>query len=303
MNLKQLEYLISIVKNESFTKTANEMFISQSSLSKKIQSLEEELEIKILNRNKSQIKLTDAGKEVYEFSKVILEEQSKLNKSLEEYRHLSKTNINFASIPILSYYGTNSLFADFSSKYLDKNIYFNIIEMNQKFVIRLLDNNDIDLALIRYSSSVNLDKYDYIDYYVDEFVLVCNSNHELSKKDVIDLKDISNYPFILMDKTSNLNNIILTELKRLNIDINIKSIVSRHNLVLEMVSKNLGISLLPKKLLETINIDNIIYKPLHTPINSKLLLLKKKDHLQNSITSEFWEYCKNKITLNRRKNE
>ena len=297
MDIKQLEYLISIVKNESFTKTANEMFISQSSLSKKIQSLEEELELKLLNRNKSQIKLTDPGKEVYKFAKVVLDEQIKLDKALEEYRHLYKTNINFASIPILSYYEINSFFADFSSNYLDKRIYFNIIEMNQRFVIRLLDNNDVDIALIRDSSSIDLSKYDYIDYYIDEFVLVCNKEHELAKKDIVELEEISKYPFILMDKTSNLNNIILNELKRLNIDIVVKNIVSRHNLVLEMVSKNLGISLLPKKLLENIHFDNIAYKSLYTPIKSKLLLLKKKDQLQNSITNEFWKYCKLHIDM------
>lgn len=72
MNTDQLEYFLAIVKYKSFTKAANEMFISQSSLSKKIKALENELGIELLNRGKSIIELTHAGKEVYDFAQSFL---------------------------------------------------------------------------------------------------------------------------------------------------------------------------------------------------------------------------------------
>lgn len=62
MNTKSLEYFIKVVDTNSFTKASKELFISQSAISQKIKSLEEELEYNLLIRNQKGIELTPAGK-------------------------------------------------------------------------------------------------------------------------------------------------------------------------------------------------------------------------------------------------
>ncbi|HHX69224.1 MAG: LysR family transcriptional regulator [Miniphocaeibacter sp.] len=295
MNTDQLEYFLAIVKYKSFTKAANEMFISQSSLSKKIKALENELGIELLNRGKSIIELTHAGKEVYDFAQSFFKEYNKLNKSLDQYRAVSETYIRFASIPILSYYGTSSLLAKFSSENLDKKIYFNIIEMNQEYVMQALNNDEVDIALVRDNFNLVLSNYNFINYYEDEFLLVCNKNHELAHKKTLSYEEIEKYPFILMDKTSTLNDIVIKEFERRNLKLNIKNIVSRHNLILEMISKDIGISILPKKLLETSNINNIVSIPFEKPLKNKLILLIKNNKNHTATTKKFWQFCKENI--------
>lgn len=295
MNNEQLEYLLAIVKYESFTKAANGMFISQSSLSKKIKSLERELGVEILDRSKGQIRLTHAGKEVYKFAQIVLHKYNNLNKTLEQFRLVSETDIRFASIPILSYYGTTELLAEFSNINKDKQIYFNIIEMNQEFVLQALNNNEVDIALIRDDFISSYPDCDILNYYLDDFVLVCHKDHPLASKNLGTFNDMSKYFFILMDRTSRLSSIILNEFKTRNLEVKIKNIVSRHNLILEMVSKDLGISILPRKLLETSQIENLVYLPIEISIKSKLVLVKKKKQKHNSITNAFWNYCKDCI--------
>jgi len=62
MDIKQIEYFVSIVETGSFGSAAEELYISQPSLSKQIIALEKELEVKLFDRSKRKIVLTDAGR-------------------------------------------------------------------------------------------------------------------------------------------------------------------------------------------------------------------------------------------------
>ena len=62
MNFDQLKYFLTIVKTGSFSEAADEMFISQSSMSKQIKALEHELGIDLFKREHSKIYLTSAGR-------------------------------------------------------------------------------------------------------------------------------------------------------------------------------------------------------------------------------------------------
>ena len=61
MEIRQVEYFLSIVKTGSFSEAADEHFISQSSLSKNIIALEKELGVSLFDRSKRKVFLTDAG--------------------------------------------------------------------------------------------------------------------------------------------------------------------------------------------------------------------------------------------------
>ena len=65
MNLKQFEYFIKIAENKNFTRTAEEMFISQPALSQQIRSLEEEFGFSLFYRTNKLVELTPAGEYFY----------------------------------------------------------------------------------------------------------------------------------------------------------------------------------------------------------------------------------------------
>lgn len=72
MNIKNLEYFIKVVDTNSFTKAAEESFISQSAISQQVKALEDELGFLLLNRNKKGFTLTSAGRYVYKEGKNII---------------------------------------------------------------------------------------------------------------------------------------------------------------------------------------------------------------------------------------
>ena len=62
MNLNQINYFLSICKTMNFTKSAHNIYISQTAVTKQIQLLETELGTKLFNRDNKQIELTEAGR-------------------------------------------------------------------------------------------------------------------------------------------------------------------------------------------------------------------------------------------------
>lgn len=90
MNLRSLEYFIKVVETNSFTKAAEESFISQSAISQQIKTLEEELGFPLMNRNKKGFTLTEAGKYIYLEGKNIISNI----KNIENHASLISKNVN-----------------------------------------------------------------------------------------------------------------------------------------------------------------------------------------------------------------
>ena len=84
MRIKQLEYLVKVAESASITQAANELYISQPSLSHAIKELEEEMNIILLNRSQKGVSLTTAGEEFLSFARQILEQINLLNRRFKE---------------------------------------------------------------------------------------------------------------------------------------------------------------------------------------------------------------------------
>ena len=69
---KQMQYFVSVVETQSFTKAAEECYISQSAISQQIRALEEELGVSLLVRKKKIVAPTSAGEYFYKHCKDIL---------------------------------------------------------------------------------------------------------------------------------------------------------------------------------------------------------------------------------------
>ena len=81
MLLRQLDYFIKVVDNQSFTKAADAAFISQSAVSQQIQALEQELDVKLLKRHNRSFSLTSAGNYLYRHGPALLAAADQLKKA------------------------------------------------------------------------------------------------------------------------------------------------------------------------------------------------------------------------------
>lgn len=84
MELEQLRIFAAVAESKSFTKAAKKLFISHSSTSRAVKALEDELGVRLFERENKIFGLTEKGKALYEGAKKLLSEAEELKKEIEE---------------------------------------------------------------------------------------------------------------------------------------------------------------------------------------------------------------------------
>ena len=84
MNLKQMEVFVAVSENENFSKAANELFLSQPTVSAHISALEKELGVRLFDRNTKEVNLTEQGNRLYGYARQILNIQNKIKETFNK---------------------------------------------------------------------------------------------------------------------------------------------------------------------------------------------------------------------------
>lgn len=292
MNFNQLRYFVAIVKHGSFWSAALEEYISQSSLSKQIKALENELGVTLFNRSGNKIPLTDAGKCFYSYALRLLELQNDMHQELMSFEAAPTEEVKFASIPIVSSYKISLLVSDFQK--VNKNrkqvVNYNILEEEQKDVLMLLKHDKVDFAFVRDGFN-QLPDYEHRLFMTDEIGLICSQESELAKLESFDFSMLKDEKIILISPKSEIYRLVQGELRRVDKEYNVTATMTRHRNVFSMVANNVGITFFAKRMLEEGHtITGLKYIPLTMPIYSNVYIVKRKEKVLNPTTERFWQF-------------
>lgn len=299
MNFNQITYFLAILRTGTFSEAAEETFISQSSISKQIKALEDELGTEIFRRDRSKIYLTDAGYQFFTFAEKVNAERIELDSKLKRYTLKSQDTIFIGSIPVLTAYGLSTMFAKFQVEQLKhgQNINFDLFSEEQNTVFHALKTNKIDLAFLR-PPYLSTDLYDSLLIDVDDFVFVCHKSNALSKETKLNLNKLVNERVILLTPRSTLYQTCIAELSRHNIVKSVVSTTGRHEVILEMVNSRLGVTILPRRLVNKQTYPNLALVELLEPFKTKLVLTKHKNRKLSKVAQDFWDFVKTNYAIN-----
>jgi LysR family hydrogen peroxide-inducible transcriptional activator len=104
MTLQQLEYIMAVYQTGSFTKAAKQCLVTQPTLSAMIQKLEEELQVKIFDRDKQPVVPTAIGKVVLQQARSLLSQASHIQDHIEEERHSLSGIFRIGVLPTIAPY-------------------------------------------------------------------------------------------------------------------------------------------------------------------------------------------------------
>lgn len=122
MDLDQLRCVLAIIQEKTYLDAAERLHRSQSSVSKSVRKLEEELGVEIFERTTRRVRLTPAGEDVMYYAAKILEDADGLYQSAEYHRTANQSDLRIGSI----YFGMNNrlvpLLAEFMKQYPAMNV-------------------------------------------------------------------------------------------------------------------------------------------------------------------------------------
>ena len=146
MTITQLEYVVAVATYKSFVAAAEKCYVTQPTLSMQIQKLEDELDIKLFDRNKHPIEVTEMGVAIVNQAKTILAEAQKVHDLIQQQKNVLAGTFKLAVIPTVAPYILPYLLSAYGAAYPDVRL--EVTEMETNKILQALRNNEIDAGLL-----------------------------------------------------------------------------------------------------------------------------------------------------------
>jgi LysR family transcriptional regulator, transcriptional activator of the cysJI operon len=201
-----------VAQNLSFTKAANELFVSQPAITKHIKELESEYGSKLFERSGNKIRLTEAGSILLNYTNKILHLHNELKFELSQLTNQFEGTLRLGASTTIAQYVLPSALASFHNSH--PLIKLSLISGNTEFIEKRLLKNEIDFAIVEGKPSNQDIRY---TPFLDDELLVFTSSKNSSTPESITNKDFINLPFVLRERGSGTLEIIEENLHNHNI--------------------------------------------------------------------------------------
>lgn len=204
MTLQQLRYIIAIAETGSITSAADKLLVSQPSLSKVVNQIEEEMGITIFNRNNRGVYLSEEGLSFLSYSRQVVEQadllENKYKNKEKQRRVFSITSHHYAFVvnafvALVKEYGenkyefslretlTNNIIEDVRTSRSEIGVLF-LSDFNRKVILKMLEDADLKFTKL---------------FAVKPHIFVSRKN-PLAKEKIVKLSDLKNFPRLLYDQ-------------------------------------------------------------------------------------------------------
>ncbi len=275
MEIRQLHYFLHIADQLSFSKASHSLHISQPSLSKAIQMIEDELGVVLFDRTTRRLQLTDDGKILVKYANTIMSSLDDLQAALAEGKQLKKGSIKLGLPPVIGVSFFPGIIAKFRQRY--PQVQIQLVEEGGKIIEQSLLDGKIDLGVV--VLPVNEDSFETLPFAERRVSLIVNAKHPLANRENIHLSELKNEPFILFKEGFSLYDRVREACIREGFEPRIAYESTQWDFIGEMVAADLGIALLPDSVCSKIDNPHIKVIPTLTPqVNWNLALIWGKNH-------------------------
>ena len=176
MNIRDLEYLISIANHHSFALAAKESFVSQPALSMQIKKLEDELGVKVFERGSKKILITEIGEQIIDQAKKVLVEIAEIKNLANFAKNPMAGKLYIGAFPTLAAYYFPKLLKFLRKDFPELRNF--LVEEKTEILIQKLQNGELDCAFL---ALPNLAETNSVKIFSERFLLAVPKNHDLAK--------------------------------------------------------------------------------------------------------------------------
>ncbi len=286
MEIKNLRYFLAVAREENMSKAAEQLHVSQPTLSKTLKALEEELGKKLFIRHSFSISLTDEGMLLRDRAQDLVAMSDKIEQEFSSLDDITGGNIYFG------------LAESYQIRYLAREIYklkekypnftYHITSGDTEQVTEKLDKGILDFAVLCETPDSN--KYEFVKFpEADVWGAIISSSHPLAKKKSIHVSDLIGQPLFVSEQSW--NNEIKTWAKERFPKLKLEGSFRLSYNGSVFARENLGILLTFKDLINTEGTD-MVFRPLSPELKSELYLIWNKYQAFTPIAEKFLEQIK-----------
>ncbi len=241
MTLNQILYFQKVARYENYHHAAEELYVSQPSLSRSMASLESELGVTLFEKVGRGVTLTKAGKLFLEYVDRIVED---CNVAMDKMQELSsdggKIDIGYV-FPLAGYYVPQKV-RSFLNQEENSSVVFNFWQNHTPAIEKKVRSGELDIGLGGYLKREDME---FVPLLYQELVIITPKDHPLKDADAIPLGEMGKYPVIGYDPESWMGTYTKRLFKKYHVTPNLIAECPDEYSIIAMVRENFGIALMP----------------------------------------------------------
>jgi DNA-binding transcriptional LysR family regulator len=283
----QVECFLAVGRLGNVSRAAEEMFLTQPTLTARLKALEEELGDQLFVRTSRGMRLTEAGREFAPYAERVVGSFVEGKRHLEELRGASGGRLVLGASPGVGTYALPGLLERFTAAY--PRVSVSVRTGHSKEILQMTLNEEVQLGLTRALSHPEIES---LPLYEDELVLVVDPGHRFTAKGSTRLVEVGREQIILFDNDSSyfeqtqalFRDAGIRELKTMELD-NIEA-------AKRMVEHRLGVAFLPRTaVLRSVAAGNLVLIPVQdgAEMSRSIVALKRRDVPSTGAVAAFLE--------------
>ncbi len=244
-NLRQLRSFIFVAQHKSFTKAAKMLYMTQPAISAQIKSLEERLDVQLMERNDKHVVLTEAGFIFLAEAEKMLAAHERIVESIGDLKGLRRGHLKVAASTIPGEYLLPKFIGHFKEKYEKIGVELSINDTEQ--VVEALRDRIADVGVT--GAKIKCDVVRYENLIKDELIIIAANNSAIARMENLKPEDLVLAKFILREPGSGTRKVMLDRLKGIQIDFDDLDVVMElgsTRAVITAVEAGLGISMVSR---------------------------------------------------------
>ena len=292
MNIHRLEYLVTVVNTGSFSEAAEVLYTTQGAVSKQIISLENELNVKLFQRNARKASLTEDGKYVVFYAQDILKTYGEMQKTLTSSRqeHDKRKYINLAVVPVYRIYNIHTLIDSFANN--NPSISLRIEEREYGEFINPLEKGDFEMA-IGPEELIDDNKYDCLGLNNDSLSVAMPASHPLANEKSLKIYQLRQEKFIFLSKIVGMYDECMTLCNKNGFFPQVMHMGSHPENISQIIEREGYICLAMGKITKSMRSDTIVSVPVEDGFTSTISLIRPKKIIGIPAVEKFWNYARN----------
>ena len=299
MKLYQIDYLLEVCRQGSFSKAADILMVSRPAISRAMKDLENEFGVPIFQRTITGVVPTEAGE-------IILDKSKKISHLLGELRSevgALKSSADDRSDHMLNIgisFTARCCFLPFLSEFwrVNPDIQMKLTDLSDAFVDRGFLNPDFDVE-IALSDNRSYDDVDYIEIEDSVLSFCCSRKHPLASRSHVSIMDIKDEPLVGLNYLEEQRNLVVALFERFGLQANMAYMTQQVSFLREMVRENLCCSIKPEQSIE--NDPDIVTIPIDEAETLHLRILWNSSIRHNSAFQRFIDYARKALPPEREK--
>ncbi|WP_173911669.1 DNA-binding transcriptional regulator HcaR [Acinetobacter sp. Marseille-Q1618] len=286
MELRHLRYFITVAEELNFSKAALKLYTAQPSLSQQIKDLEEDVGVKLLNRTKRKVELTEEGAVFLEQARLTLAQADKAVAMARQVAQAKQQQLRIGFVPVAEMKVFPYVLPNLRVQNPDLKI--ELLSLNNLEQMRAIKKGELDITFTRH----NFHNEEIESKFVlrEPLIFILPADHPLAKYERIPVKALNGIDFIIpaLEQSGTLHNAILDFAKTQGIELNIVQSADNILFNINSIGMGLGCTILPGYI-APLTINNSVIRPLDVELPYLDLYVSYRKNSNSTAVQKFIE--------------